>query len=262
MAATIPDQLVPSRTPNFTFLLALALAAIAFGGFAPTYFRPVAAGTFSGPVIVHLHGALSFGWMLLFVAQTRLAVSAIRTHRALGLLGISLATAMVFAAFVVIVDGLNQAIEHGSEYSARVLSVVPITGISAFAIFFALAIANLRRPEYHQRFMIMATIALLPPAAARIFFVLFAPDSAGDRPSFAAPVADLDLALRITLAPALLVDLLILVPLIRDWKHRGGPHPVYVVGGSCLIALHVGRMFFVDTALWRSITNALIALAR
>ena len=238
---------------RFYFHFAIALAAIAFGGFALTYFYPLARGRFDGPAILHVHGILFFGWMLLFIAQARLASTSIRSHHALGLVGISLATAMVAASLVVIVGGLSESSASGTADTARALSIVPVVAISTFCVFFVLAIANRRRPEIHKRCMVMATITLLPPAVARVLFVLFAPAGSGARPSFAAPVTDLGVALRITMAPALLIDLLVLVPIAYDWRSRGRPHPIYLVGGICLVLLHIARPFIAETAAWRAV---------
>jgi len=208
-----------------------------------------------------VHAVLLFGWLALFVAQSVLAAKSVRAHRTMGLVGISLATAMVFTALLVIVDGLNQAVHNGTEASARVLSIVPMTAIGSFAVLFILAIANRQRTEYHKRLMVLATVALLAPAVARVLFVLFAPPAAGVRPSFANPVPDLGVALRTTFAPAFIVDLLILLPIVREWRTTGRPHVVYVTGAASLLALHIGRIFVATSLFWHTVTNGLIALA-
>src|SRR4029453_1767656 len=45
---------LPAR--YFYFNMALACAAVAFLGFAPTYFLPLSAGKLSAPPSVHVHG--------------------------------------------------------------------------------------------------------------------------------------------------------------------------------------------------------------
>lgn len=50
--------------------MALACAATAFLGFAPTYFVPLAHRTFSASPVIHFHGLLFFTWSLYFVMQT------------------------------------------------------------------------------------------------------------------------------------------------------------------------------------------------
>src|SRR5438876_6772890 len=45
---------------------------MAFGGFTPTYWARVASGTFHGPPILHIHGALLFSWTLFYIHANRM----------------------------------------------------------------------------------------------------------------------------------------------------------------------------------------------
>src|SRR5216683_1634767 len=79
----------------FYVWMAAACALVAFGGFAPTYWLQLPAGTFVGPPLLHLHGALFSAWTLLLLSQTVLAANGrLGHHRAWGLVGIALASAM------------------------------------------------------------------------------------------------------------------------------------------------------------------------
>ena len=79
----------------FYVWMAAVCALIAFGAFAPTYWLQLSAGTFVGPPLLHIHGALFFAWTLLLLSQTALAANGrLESHGAWGLGGISLATAM------------------------------------------------------------------------------------------------------------------------------------------------------------------------
>src|SRR5882762_6281896 len=69
---------------------------MAFGGFTPTYWAHVASGTFHGPPILHIHGALLFSWALFYFMQTAwIASEHTPTHRAWGLAGIALFSVMM-----------------------------------------------------------------------------------------------------------------------------------------------------------------------
>jgi len=210
---------------------------------------------------VHVHGILFFAWTILLISQAQLAQASVQTHRAVGLGGISLATAMIFTSVAVIVRSLVVAIDAGTEMSARALAIVPVFAISTFAICFALAVVNIRRPDYHKRFVVLATVALLPAAFARILFMLFAPENAA-RPEISAPVPDINLALNLVLIPALLADALLGVAVIHDWRTRGRPHAVYVIGGLCLVGTQILRPLIARTDAWHSLTDALLGLAR
>lgn len=47
-----------SSTQLFYVYLGVAFVVIAFGGFAPTFWKPLASGTFTADPVIHLHGAL------------------------------------------------------------------------------------------------------------------------------------------------------------------------------------------------------------
>ena len=111
---------------------------------------------------------------------------------------------------------------------------MPVFAITTFAVFFALAVANVRRPESHKRFVVLATIALLPAAMARVLFRLFAPPDAALL-GMAAPIADAATMLNLVIVPALLADALLIAAIVYDWRTRGRPHRVYVIGGLCLV---------------------------
>ena len=82
--------------------MALACTAVAFLGFAPTYLMPLANRSFSASPVVHVHGLLFFAWSLFFVFQTWLAASGqVARHRSIGMIGVSLATAMTIFGFLV-----------------------------------------------------------------------------------------------------------------------------------------------------------------
>ena len=64
-----------SRSQYFYFHMALACIAVAFLGFAPTYWLPMASGKLPAMPVVHFHGLLFFAWMLYFACQSWLAAS-------------------------------------------------------------------------------------------------------------------------------------------------------------------------------------------
>jgi hypothetical protein len=248
-----------SGRSSFYFYFSSIFVAVAFGGFARTYLIPVATGTFDGPALLHVHGALFLGWTVLLAVQTNLAARGrVDRHRALGLVGISLATAMVFTAIAVVVRGLSAAEAIGNGAGARTLAVVPLTPIVLFVGLFCCAIANLRRPEIHKRFIMLASIALLPPAIARVLLIFFGD---GTPPNFAAAVGDVDLVLKASLGAAFIAYVpLIAVLAVRDWRTLGRPHRVYWIGGIVMIVVQLLRVPLARTDVWDSAMTVLLAL--
>jgi hypothetical protein len=239
-------------------------AVIAFAGFTRTYLLPVAMNRFDGPALIHLHGILSFGWMVLFVWQSALVRRRrVEAHRAWGLVGISLATGIVFTAIAVVVRGLDAAQAVGNFDRLRLPVIAPLSQIALFGVFVAAAVASIRRPETHRRLMLLATVNLLPPAVARLIGLVLGSVIAGraGRRNFAL-VADVNPVFTVTLAAALIADLLIVAALVYDWRTRGRPHRVYVIGGGCMLLVQLLRKPFAYTDLWHRITDGLLALAR
>ncbi len=69
-----PTQIAArASTQYFYFYMALSCTAVAFLGFAPTYWLPMAARTFKSNPIVHIHGLVFFCWTLFFCFQAWLA---------------------------------------------------------------------------------------------------------------------------------------------------------------------------------------------
>src|SRR5262249_48508778 len=132
-----------------------------------------------------VHAALSFAWTVLFVFQSWLiARGRVTRHEATGLAGIALASATIYTGVIIAIKTMNVGIAAGQAEGARAFAIVPITVITMFAGLFAAAVANIKRPEYHKRLMLMATISIMPPALTRLVgmivtHTLIAPKSLG-----------------------------------------------------------------------------------
>ena len=236
--------------------MALTCLTVAVVGFAPTYFVPLAKGTFQAQTIIHIHGLAFFGWTAYFCFQTWLvAQGKTLKHRDWGMAGIALATAMVFLVFATVVVRVNYYDAHGYGHAAKVFSWVQVSGALFFAVVIALAIANIRLPDVHKRLMLLATISLLDAPIARWFAVLLSPPlAAGEIPS-PPPV-------MVTVPPALLSDILLIVAMVFDWRTRGKPHAVYVLGTIALVALQVSRVPISGTEAWLAAADWIAALGR
>ncbi len=124
--ATIAAPAARPLVSRFYVTMAAIFVAIAFGGFFETYWLQLARGTFvEGSPLLHLHGLLFSFWTLFFLSQAMLVANRkVRSHRSWGLLGISLATAMVFTGFAVAIEGTpvptsRRLRRHRARVSAR-----------------------------------------------------------------------------------------------------------------------------------------------
>jgi hypothetical protein len=236
----------------FYFHMALACMAVAFLGFAPTYWLPLASGSFASTPVVHFHGLLFFTWTLYFAFQTWLAASGhTARHRSLGVIGVSLATAMTIFGFLVTVNAMKRSAAMGQLDAGVAFAIVPLSGILFFAVVLGLAIAKTRQPETHKRLMLLAAISILDAAVARWFLTFLAPPGPPGPP----PVP-------VTIGPAIVAYLLLVVAIVADWRRCGRPHPVYIYGGAALLAVKLLNWPISVTAAWHSLAGGILALAQ
>lgn len=229
--------------------VALTCLAIAFLSFAPSYFMPMAQGKFRAAPILHIHGMLFFGWTLLFMAQTWLAANGgLVLHRSLGMLGVSLATGMIFTTVAVVIGEINVFEAAGMGAARRAFTWVQISGMAFFAVVFALAVAYVKQPETHKRLMVVATVSLMDAPLARWFALALAPPAPAEGLAPPPPVF-------IALPPGLIADLILVAAMIYDMRTRGRIHPVYIYGGLALLLVQITRPLIAVTPLWDSVAT-------
>jgi hypothetical protein len=251
MTDTLARTQVRTESRTFYFTMALVCMAVAFVGFAPSYWAPMAKGAFHEAPIYHLHGLIFFSWTIYFSYQTWL-VPAGRTalHRSVGLIGISLATAMVIFGFLVAIISVRRDTAAGMGEAARSFMIVPLTDIMVFATLITLALFWLRRSDRHKRLMLLAMMVLLPAPIARWFIAFLAPPGGPAVP----PVA-------VATGPVVVVCLLIIAAMVYDWRTRGRVHAVYLWGGGAFLAVMLLRIPLSTTPAWQAVASALVSLA-
>src|SRR5678815_4763696 len=80
------------KAPSFFVFIAIVGVLAVLIGFGKTFIIPTAEGTFKAPLIVHIHGAFAFTWILLFLMQTLLIhCRRYNIHQALGIFGFIIA---------------------------------------------------------------------------------------------------------------------------------------------------------------------------
>jgi hypothetical protein len=253
--ATIAVPVRRQLAGKFYVTMAAIFVAIAFGGFLGTYWLQVARGTFNGSPLLHLHGLLFSLWTLFFLSQaTLMANRKVRTHRAWGLFGISLATAMLCMGLAVAIEGLRNRVEAGYGDTARAFAITPVSAILLFAALVAAAIVNIRRPEWHKRFMLVATASILQAPIARFFFLAATGGGPGVRPGLGPPPP-----IERGISAGLLVTSLVVAAMVHDWRSRGRVHPAYWWGFGALVAVQVLRPVIGYSEAWYRFTDFLLA---
>lgn len=236
---------------KFFLWLALACAAIAIGGFMPTYWLQLPAGTFSGPALLHIHALLNTAWILFLISQAWLVSEGkLRRHRDWGLAGISLATTVVVVGLATAVVALKSEVARGLGDSARAFFVVPVAAIGGFALFTAAALACTHRPEWHKRLMIVGTVSLIQAAAARIPFTMVNGFAPGLRPGLVSPPPPM-----MPVIVGLLLQLVIVAGMIHDKRTRGRVHPAWIIGLIGSVSIIILKVPLATTNAWLSFAD-------
>lgn len=222
--------------------MAIAMAVLAFSGFAPTYYVQFFSGgaraTVSGgpfTPLVHLHGALFTGWVLLFIAQTALVAShRVVVHRRLGVVGAMLAAAMILVGTSTAVATAKRG---GAPAGVDPLAflAIPMFDMVLFATFVTAALVLRRDKETHKRLMLLAYISIIVAAVARLPGVL-------------------------PLGPLVFFGLgylLVVVAVIYDLVSRRRVHTVYLWGGALMVISVPLRLMISDTDTWRTFAQIL-----
>ena len=215
----MPTHAVTGKRRDRMFYTGMAVvaASIVFAGFARTYYLRDLFGSPPLTPLVHLHGILFTSWLVLLLSQVTL-VAAKRTdlHRRLGAAGAVLAVLMIVVGTLTAIHAARRGFAPPGGLPSLVFLVIPMSDILMFSVLVAAGFYYRSQSEIHKRLMLLATIAILPPAIARLPFPFIL--STG-------PLAFFGLA-----------DLVLLACIFYDTVTRGRLHPAYLWGGLVLVA--------------------------
>lgn len=223
---------LPKSDRRFFTGLGIWCFLVTFIGFSPTfYLRSEEKGPL--PSYIVLHGVLASLWVLFFLLQAGLISGKQRKlHAALGLIGIPLALAVAATGAVV---ALRSIAHRNNPIWGVGMSLNNVLGLLLFVL---LGVLSRRRPEAHKRYMVLAIVPFLGPAAARW-------DHAGWIPVWGTPV--------MTFAPMVAL-------FVHDYLSRKSIHQVTAVGFPCVIAWHVATVFVVRIPAVEDLVRRLAAM--
>lgn len=219
----------------FYLAMAVALAAVVFAGFSRSfYLRPAVEGPL--PRLLVVHGLLFSSWIVLLIAQTTLvAAGRVELHRRLGVAGAAIAALMVVVGTL---TALSAARRSSTSNSALEFLIVPLADMVVFGTLVGTAVRLRRRAEAHKRLMILATIALLPAAVARLPLAFI--QHGGSLEVFA------------------VVNIPLVACVVYDLITRRRVHPALLVGGGFLVASQPLRVALGGTELWLTFARWLV----
>jgi hypothetical protein len=182
-------------------------------GFSATYVAPMARRSFHAPAVVHVHGILALSWILLFGVQTFLVrQGATKVQMRFGIAALPVAvgifvSGILVGRWTVVRDFPTTGPMAFASLAGNFTSLAMFVGLVIWALLLR------RRPDWHKRLMLLATVTVWWPAWFRwrhLFPVV--------------PRPDLVFGL-------LIADLPILIAAIRDRLRYGAVHPVWLFVG-------------------------------
>ena len=226
----------------FFVIMASAVIATAFAGFAPTFYlrssfpqdRPLS-------LLLHVHGIVFSAWVTVFLVQTILiARGSRRLHQRLGWVAIGIAAAMIILVVVAMMEQLRRVDGFPPPPLALALSAFDII---VFAILVGAAILYRKQPDWHKRFMLSATILLLGAPMFRVVIHYVG-------------ITDMS---KVGIVSTLLVDAFFLPCFAYDLVIRRRIHPAYFVALALIVLDQVAQ---VKVVTWEPWINFSLAMQR
>jgi hypothetical protein len=205
---------LPARAKRTYFYLLMSLlnAGVVFYGFSQTIDDRLLHPNPLPPWILYLHAPVFSAWVLFFILQSALVrIGSVKVHRTLGWLGAELAVMLVVLGYATAIHMDKFHFRQTQNPADAAFLIIQLLDLGSFIVPFILAIWWRKRPEYHRRLMLIATLALSDAAFRRFPFV----------PLRFAPVG---------------VDVLILFGVFRDYFVEGRVHKVYLKALPVLVA--------------------------
>ncbi|MGH9615953.1 MAG: hypothetical protein ACRD28_04355 [Acidobacteriaceae bacterium] len=153
----------------FYFCMSLLIAAVVIYGFSHTVDQNLIHATPPRPWILWAHGIVFSGWLAFFIFQSALVrTHHVKVHKLTGWFGV------VLGVLIPVLGILTAIIMHRfifSHFHAAAVALPPnganntffsiqTSDILLFTVFFWLAIVWRKKPEFHRRLVLVATIAL------------------------------------------------------------------------------------------------------
>lgn len=228
-----------SASGTFYIAASVFLAVVTFAGFARTYYLR---GIFHTPTLsffLQIHGAVMTAWILLFLIQSLLIAShRVRLHRKLGYFGAALAALVVMMGMTATVHAAAREVRGHTDFVPLQLSILALetTQMILFAWLVAIAILRRRKTDLHKRYLLLATLCMLPNPELRILPFIHS-----------------------NLVILLLWSVTVFAFVLADAIRSGRPHGAFLRGAVIAnIALYIAY-FGSATEQWRQFASHLVA---
>jgi hypothetical protein len=228
-----------ARERRFYLWTAALIAVVTFAGFARTYYLRGFFHTRALTLFLHIHGAVMTGWIVLFLVQSLLiAGHRVRLHRRLGVLGACLGALVVILGTEATLVAAAREVRGHTGFVPMQLSILALelTQLLLFAWFLGTALLQRRRPDVHKRYMLLATLCMLPNPEVRML-----------------PFIQNNLVIL------LLWSAVVFVLVAADGARSGRIHPSFVRGAAIANAALYIAYFGSQSAGWRNFASHVVA---
>lgn len=224
----------------------LIFFALVFWTFARTFYLQRFFGTPPLSALLHIHGAVMSGWVLLLVLQTGLiAAHRVRWHRRVGVFGAVWAALLVIVGSFTTLHAAAREVRGHTDFAASqvVITSLDLLQMLFFAGFVAIAIWQRHRPAYHKRLMLLTIACMLPDALARLPV------------SFMAGATEVDLNLRIMVG----LDLFIIICVGLDTLWHRRLHPAFGWGALLFVGAFHLALYSTQSRAWIAFGESLVS---
>lgn len=226
---------IPKKLHSFFIGFTIVFASLVLAGFSRTFFLPMAKGTLAKPLVVHVHGALFFGWTALLVIQAFLAATnRLRLHRKIGSFAGWLIIPMLVMGTLVAARDTVHDYHAGDGNAALSFFYGELADLAMFGVLAGAAMLRRNQPDFHKRWVIMGSLGLLGAAIGRI-------------PEISA------------------FGLYIFVGLIAsvaayDFASRRAVHPATLIGAAVLLAMSFSEEPIGNTQAWLAVSHQMLGV--
>lgn len=222
----------------------LFVAIVTFTGFAQSYYLsrwlepPANAPRITA--LLAIHAAVFTAWVTLMVVQPMLiALKNRKLHRKLGYAGAGIAASMVIFGNLAAIAAMDGGFVGFGDPHA--FYAIPFFDINSFAVVVALAVLWRNRAETHKRLILLANVAILSAAVARI------------------PLPAVQAGAPFTFI--LLPFLIVVAGAFYDKFSRGRIHPIWIWGGAGLLVAKLIPLPLMGSGAWLAFARFMWGLA-
>lgn len=216
----------------------LIFLALVFWTFARTFYLKSFFATPPLSVLLHIHGTVMTGWVVLLVAQTTLiAAHRVQWHRRLGIFGAVWAALVVLFGSITTLHAAAREVRGHTKFAAGqvIVTSLDLLQMLFFAGFVAIAIWQRHRPDYHKRLMLLTIACMLPDALARL------------------PVSFMT---NMLIMVGLDLFILFCVGVDTIWHRR--LHPAFAWGASLFVGVFHLALYLTQTRTWIAFAESLL----